>query len=286
MGGVRVVTDSACDLSEELTRSLGVTVVPLTIRFGDEELVDRHDLSPDQFWQRCKAGGALPQTAAPSPGAFQRAYQQAADDGCDGVVCLTLSSGVSGTYQSACTAAESFGAVPVRVIDTRALTLGQGLLVLAAAEDAATGATVERIAEATTERAGRTRVLGVLGSLDHLQRGGRIGGAQALLGSILSIKPVVQLKDGLVAEESKQRTRARALEYMVDKVRAEGPLERLAVADGQAADIALVLDKLADVIVEHPMVVAELGPVVGTHAGPGTVGVCYLVAGPAPGGGR
>ncbi len=286
MPGVRIVTDSACDLSESLVTQHHVTVVPLTIRFGAEEFEDRVQLTPAQFWERCRGKGALPETAAPSPGAFQAAFRQAAGEGADAVVCLTLSSKVSATYASALTAAESFEDLPVRVVDTFSLTMGQGLLVIAAAEDAMGGAGPDEVVASTQDRIGRTRIYGVIGGLEHLQRGGRIGGARALVASLLDIKPVVQLKDGEVAEESKQRTRARALSHLVDKVRADAPLERIAVADGACDDFPDVLARLGDIETDHPLLPVDLGPVVGTHAGPNTVGVCYLVpAGtPRPGG--
>lgn len=277
MATVRVITDSACDLTDEMVSASNVIVVPLTIRFGNEELLDRRDITPTEFWRRCAEGGALPETAAPAPGAFQQAFAQAVDEGADAIVCLTLSAGVSATYQSARTAAEGFEPVPVEVVDTQALTMGQGLLVLAAAADAGGGVGLDDIAAATRERMVRTRTYGTLGTLDHLQRGGRIGNARALLGSLLSIKPVVQVKDGVVEEESKQRTRSRSVEYLANKVKADAPLEYLAVIDGAADDIGTLVGELEGVEVDHPVVRAELGPVVGTHTGPGTVGVCYLV---------
>jgi DegV family protein with EDD domain len=283
MPGVHIVTDSACDLTDELVQAHHIGVVPLTIRFGEEELEDRVQLSPEVFWARCAGKGALPETAAPSPGSFINAFQQAADDGAEGVLCLTLSSGVSGTYASALTAADGFSAIPVRVVDTRSLTMGQGLLVLAAAEDAAAGQGLDQVTATTEARIPRIRVYGVLGGLEHLQRGGRIGGAQALLGSLLNIKPVIQVKDGEVAEESKQRTRSRALTYLTTKVSGDVPLERLAVADGACDDIDDVLARLKDIPSTYPLVSVQLGPVVGTHAGPNTVGVCYLVAAGADG---
>lgn len=277
MAGVRVVTDSACDLTAELAAGAGVIVVPLSIRFGDEELVDRVDLTPDEFWRRCTTGD-LPETAAPSPGAFRQAFQQAADEGAEAIACLTLSGGVSATYQSARAGAEGFDAVPVEVVDTRSLTMGQGLIVLAAAEDAAAGASLDQVVAATAERIGRTYMFGAIDTLDHLKRGGRIGGAQALLGSLLSIKPVVQLSEGVVAEESKQRTRSRSLEHLASKARAAAPLEWLAVCNGAAPDVDQVIGRLKEVEVEHPMFIVDLGAVVGAHAGPGTIGVCYMVA--------
>jgi DegV family protein with EDD domain len=277
MPGVHIVTDSACDLTDQLVKEHHVTVVPLTIRFGSEELEDRRQLTPAEFWERCRGKGALPETAAPSPGAFQAAFQQAADEGADAILCMTISSKVSGTYGSAVTAADTFSAAPVRVLDTYSLTMGQGLLVIAAAEEAAAGAGIEELVAATEDRIPRTRIYGVLGGLEFLQRGGRIGGARALLGSLLNIKPVIQLKDGEVAEESKQRTRAKALAYMGAKVSVDAPLERLAVADGACDDFEAVLAGLAGIATEHPLLPVELGPVVGTHAGPNTVGVCYIV---------
>jgi DegV family protein with EDD domain len=273
---VRVVTDSACDLSAELVERGRIIVVPLTIRFGAEELADRQELSPAQFWERCRAAPELPQTAAPSPGAFQAAFESAADEGADGVVCLTISSGVSATYQSALAAAEAVApGVPVEVIDTTMLTMGQGLLCLAAAEAAAAGADLKEIGASTRELITRTRAFGVVDTLDHLQRGGRIGGAKALLGSLLSIKPVIEVRGGVVEQESRQRTRARSLQYMVDKARADAPLERLGVANGAAPDIDVIVEALSKIEVDHPLVLVDLGPVVGTHAGPGTIAVCY-----------
>jgi DegV family protein with EDD domain len=283
MPGVHIVTDSACDLTDQLVKEHGVIVVPLTIRFGQEELEDRRQLTPAEFWERCRGKGALPETAAPSPGSFQEAFQQAADEGAEAVLCLTISSKVSATYSSAVTATDTFTAVPVRIVDTFSLTMGQGLLVIAAAEAAAAGASLDQLVAATEDRIPRTRIYGVIGGLEFLQRGGRIGGARALVGSLLNIKPVIQLKDGEVAEESKQRTRARALAYLTAKVAADAPLERIAVADGACDDFADVMTSLGGIASEHPLVPVDLGPVVGTHAGPNTVGVCYIIPARAAG---
>jgi DegV family protein with EDD domain len=282
MPGVRIVTDSACDLTEELVKQHEVIVVPLTIRFGKEEFEDRSELTPEEFWRRCQGKGDLPETAAPAPGAFMAAYERAAADGAEGVLCLTISSKLSATYASAVTAADSFAGIPVRVVDSRSVTMGQGLMVIAAAEEAANGAGLDQLVAATEDRIPRTRVYGVLGGLDFLQRGGRIGGAQALVGSLLSIKPVIVVKDGEVAEESKQRTRSRALAYQVAKVTGEAPLERLAVCDGANDDIEEVLRGLRAIPSEHPLLSVQLGPVVGSHTGPNTVGVCYIVPTGAP----
>jgi DegV family protein with EDD domain len=276
MPGIRVVTDSACDLTDELAAANGIVVVPLTIRFGAEELSDRRDLSPAEFWRRCKASPTLPETAAPAPGAFAAAFTDAAGGGATGVLCLTISSGVSATYQSALAGADAVaGRVPVKVIDTRSLTMGQGLMCLAAAEAAASDASLDELGILVDGLIGRTRILGVVDTLDHLQRGGRIGGAAALVGSLLSIKPVIQVVDGVVEQESKQRTRSRSLDYLAEKVRADAPLDRIAVSNGAADDIDAVLSRLEGLDVAHELLVVDLGPVVGTHAGPGTIGVSY-----------
>lgn len=276
---VRIVTDSASDLSEELADSRGIIVVPLLVRFGEEELVDRREISPAEFWRRATTETELPQTAAANPQAFTEAFEQAADEGCDGVLCVTISAKMSATVQSAHSAAEAMaGRLAVSVIDSGSVTMGEGLLALTAAEAAAGGAGMDEVVAAVEEARSRTRVFGVVGSLDFLRRGGRIGAAGALLGSLLSIKPVIQVRDGEVAEESKQRTRSRALEYLVDKVRSDAPLERLAVVNGSAADIETVVAKLADVAVSGDRVVVDMGPTVGAHAGPESVGLCYQVA--------
>ncbi len=277
MARIRVVTDSACDLTADVIAGRDLTVVPLTIRFGDEEFVDGRDLTPTEFWDRCAKSSVLPETAAPAPGAFQEAFEAAAADGCDGVVCITLSAGVSATYQAARTAAEAIaGRIPVRVVDSRSLTVGLGLLVIEASDMAASGAGLDEIVARVEALIPHLIVLGAVDTLEHLEKGGRIGGARAMLGSLLSIKPVVAVVDGVVEEESKQRTRSRSLRYLADKVRSGPPIRRLAVANGAASDIGEFLGLLDGVKSEFPVVVTDLGPVVGTHAGPGTVGICLL----------
>jgi len=277
MARIRVVTDSACDLSADVAAEHGVTIVPLTIRFGAEEFVDGRDLSTEEFWSRCKASEVLPETAAPSPGAFQEAFLAAADDGCDGVFCIDLSGALSATYQAAVAAAKAVAdRIDVRVVDSRSVTMGLGLMVLDAAEQAAAGANLDSLEARAGELVSHSSVYGAVDNLEHLTKGGRIGGARALLGSMLSIKPVVALVDGVVEEESKQRTRARSLQYLADKMRDSPPLSRVAIAHGAATDIDTFLALIEDVPSDHPLVVGQLGPVIGTHTGPGTVGLCMI----------
>jgi DegV family protein with EDD domain len=280
MARVRVVTDSACDLSAALAAERGITVVPLSIRFGSEEFVDGTSLSADDFWARCKASAILPETSAPAPGAFQDAFLSAADDGYDSVVCINISSALSGTQQSARAAADAVAnRIRVVTVDSRSATMGQGLIVLDVAALAASGASVEDLVARAESLTGQTLVFGALDTLEHLEKGGRIGGAKAMLGALLSIKPVIAITDGVVEEESKQRTRARSLKYLAGKAEAAGSISRIAVCNGAAPDIDEFVAMLDGVKSEQPLVVVDLGPVVGTHTGPGTIGLCMIATG-------
>jgi DegV family protein with EDD domain len=169
--------------------------------------------------------------------------------------------------------------IRVLTVDSRSATMGQGLIVLDVAELAASGATPEELVAQAESVIPRTSVFGAVNSLEHLEKGGRIGGAKAMLGTLLSIKPVITVVNGIVEEESKQRTRSRSLRYLADKAQAAGPLSRIAVCNGAATDIDELLGLLDGVKSEHPLMVADLGPVIGTHTGPGTVGLCMITTG-------
>jgi DegV family protein with EDD domain len=270
---VRIITDSAADLPVDVIERLGIGIVSLTIRFGAEEF---SELSPADFWERCKSSTTLPETAAPSPGAFAAAFEQARDAGAEGVVCITLSSELSATYQSAKAAAEAIAPYPVTVIDSRAVTMAQGLLVIEAAEAAAAHQSYAEVASLARDTVPRLGLVGVLDTLEHLKKGGRIGSAQALLGSMLAIKPLLTLKDGKVAEEGRQRTRAKALDQAAKVARETSPFARLAVAHGAAEDLDVLLAKLDGIETDAPIVISDIGPVVGTHGGPGIVGICWI----------
>jgi DegV family protein with EDD domain len=199
MAGVRIVTDSSCDLTDEEVAAHGIEVVPLTIRFGDEELEDRTELSVEAFYDKLAASAVLPETAAPAPGKFEAAFRRQAAAGADAVVCINLSSDLSATMQSAQNAARAVADdLDVRVVDSHSITSGLGTQVLLAAEAAAGGATADEVVALVEDLAARTHVVGALDTLDNLKKGGRIGGAQALLGSLLSIKPIVDISTGKV----------------------------------------------------------------------------------------
>ena len=275
---VRVVADTACDLPPDVVERYGIELVPLTIRFGSDELVDRRDLTPSDFWARIATSPVLPETAAPSPGAFEEAFRRAAEGGADGVVCVTISSGLSATHEAARLAADAVsGDIPVRVIDSRAVSMSEGTVALAAARAAADGKGLEEAAAAAEEIVPRTRTFAALDTLENLRKGGRLGAAQALLGSMLSIKPIIQVADGKVEPESRQRTRGKSLRYLADKVRQSAPVENLAVMHGSAPDLDELLRHLVDVHPREEIMVGEVGPVIGTHAGPRVIGVTFTV---------
>jgi len=276
---VRVITDSAADVPEEYARRLGIDIVSLNIRFGDEEYVDRVDLTPAQFWAKCKASKTLPETSAPAPGAFQQAYERAHADGCDGVIVLTLSALLSATHQSATLASQSVAErIDVRVVDTKAVSMAEGLMAIEIAEAAAGGADLDQLVERATALITKVSVVAMLDTLDHLVKGGRVGGARALLGQVLSIKPLLELKDGVVAEAGRQRTRAKALVAIADVARAHAPLRRLALVHGASSEVANLEALVADIKPEFDLIVTDIGPVVGTHGGPGIIGLCWVEA--------
>jgi DegV family protein with EDD domain len=273
---VRIVTDSSCDLTEEETSALDIEVVPLTIRFGDTELVDRTELTVAEFYERMAATPELPQTAAPAPGAFEAAFRRCVDGGADGIVCINLSAQLSATMQSAQTGAKALeGTVPVEVVDSKSVTLGLGEMVLWAAEQAKAGADVATIADGVRSMAGRQRIWATLDTLDNLKKGGRIGGAKALMASVLSIKPAISIHGGAVEEAGKPRTRGKALRWLADKVLAETAVEHLAVVHGQAPDIDDFLALLAPKYGRDDYRVSIIGPVIGAHGGPRVIGVTY-----------
>ena len=274
---VRIVTDSSSDLTDDEVAAHGIEVVPLSIRFGDEEFEDRTDLTVEAFYEKLAAASVLPETAAPAPGKFEAAFRRQAAAGADAVVCINLSSGLSATMQSAQNAAIAMkGELDVRVLDSRSITSGLGTQVVLAAEAAAAGASADDVVALVEQLVARTHVVGALDTLDNLKKGGRIGGAQALLGSLLSIKPIVDISTGEVEEAGKARTRRKALEVLRDKVVEHGAVEHLCVTHGLAPEVDEMLDLLGARYERDKIRVGHIGPVIGTHGGPRVMGVTWL----------
>jgi DegV family protein with EDD domain len=274
---IGIVTDSSCDLPDDLVESLGIEVVPLSIRFGDEELIDREQLTTDEFWARCATASELPSTAAPSPGRFETAYRRLTERGATGIVVVTLSAALSATMQSAELAARTVAAegIDVRLIDSRSVSLGLGTIVQACAEAARDGADIDTIEALARDLVDRTRIYAALDTLENLRKGGRIGNAKALLATALSIKPLIEVKNGVVEQHGKQRTRSKALSFLVDKVASyRGRIDYLAVLHADCSDVDAFVERLRP-LTDGDIVVGQIGPVIGTHAGRGAIGVAF-----------
>ena len=275
---VRIVTDSACDLPQSVADELGIEIVPLTIRINGVEYVDRADLTPAEFWATCAASPTLPETAAPAPGQFEATYRQLAADGATSIVVVNLSAALSATMQSAELAARAVAPeITVTVVDSEQVTLGLGLIVADVARLAKGGASHQAVVDRAKDLAGRTKVWGALDTLENLKKGGRIGGAKAMLASALAIKPIIEVRDGKVEQGGKQRTRSKALAFLVEQMKAAGELEHLAVLHADCSDV----DAFVEMVRPHwsgEIVVGDIGPVVGTHAGRGTIGVAFCTA--------
>lgn len=274
---VHVVTDSACDLPQDLVEELDIAIVPLTVRFGADEYVDRRDLTSAEFWEKCDGSPTLPETAAPSPGAFETVFRAAAEAGHEGVVAVLLSAGLSATWQAAKVAADAVAdVIPVRVVDSKQVSGALGLIVIEAARLAAAGKSLDDVAGAAEDMAARTKLYATFDTLENLRKGGRIGRAQALFGTMLSMKPVIELVDGVVEAESRQRTRSRSVRHLVDKVRSAGPIEHLVLLHADAPDYEELLTLLEEFVPRDQITVSKVGAVIGTHSGPRALAVAYL----------
>lgn len=274
-GHVAIVTDSTAYLPAEVVREHGIRVVPLQVVIGGTSYDEGSGVSSATVADALRAWTPV-STSRPGPFAFLTAYERAAEEGCTAVVSVHLSSDMSGTYESAVLGARD-APVPVRVVDSRSLGMGLGFAVVAAAELAATGTSLDDVAAAAEKRADSASTVFYVDTLEHLRRGGRIGAAAAFLGSALAIKPLLHLVDGHIEPLEKVRTAARAiarLEELAVERAGEGPLD-VAVHHLANSDRA---DALADRLRSrlpglHQLHVSEVGAVVGAHVGPGMLAV-------------
>ncbi len=274
---VRIVTDSACDLPEAMCEELGIEVVPLTIRFGEREYVDRKELSVDEFWRELEASPVLPETSAPSVGAFEETFRRLSEDRADAIVCINLSARLSATMQSAQVAAKALdGRTPIEIIDSQSASMGIGNLVLHAARRARVGRNPRRDRHrGRGPTRARAHVFAALDTLEYLRKGGRIGGAQAMLGSMLSIKPVISVIDGAVEPAGRVRTRSKALRFLIDQI-PPGQVELISVLHANAPDLDDFLEMLAPVVPDAEVTVGTIGPVIGVHTGPRVMGIAWI----------
>jgi DegV family protein with EDD domain len=278
---IRIVTDSTADLSLSEAEALGITIVPLTVSFGDETYLDNIELDNAHFYEKLQTSKDLPHTSQPSPGKFQEAYTQLINEGADAILSVHLSSKLSGTYQSACTARdtlpESVKQVPIIVIDSRSISAGMAYPLRKAAEEIQQGQNLEEIKLHLIDRFNRTRILAVLDTLEFVRRGGRIGSARALLGNMLSVKPIISLKDGEVVPVEQPRTRSKAYARIAQLVSEMEPLEYLTIAESNE-EVGAQLAEAVKGVYSGNIERYKLGGVLGAHTGPGTVAVCLVVS--------
>ena len=269
---VRVVTDSATDFPPELAAELGVVVVPATVFFGEQAFRDGVDLSHEEFFRRLTTGNVMPKTAQPNVAEFLEAYKPIVDAG-DSIVSVHVSSKLSGTLNSAQNAAQELPDARIETVDSLNASFGAALIVKAAADAAKAGGDVDAVAQAARDAVGATRLFIVLDTLDYLQKGGRIGKAASLAGSLLALKPILTIADGEIHPHEKVRTRAKAVERMLAIAEADAPYDEVALVHETTPEtVEAVLGRLAP-LSNKPVVVGRVGPAVGTYSGPGAVGI-------------
>ncbi|MCS6800752.1 MAG: DegV family protein [Chloroflexota bacterium] len=271
---VRIVTDSTSDLPKDLAQSLGIEVVPLKVLFGEETLRDGIDIDEQSFYRRLVASKTNPTTSQPTPGEFEEVYRRLGASG-DPICVITISSKLSGTYSSAITAKGMVEPdLRVEVVDSLLVSMALGLVAIRAAKAAQSGASLEECVAIAKETSAKTEILFLVDTLEYLRRGGRIGGARAFLGTLLNIKPILGLKDGEVTAVERARTRQRGIDRLYEWAAAKTGVSALCVLASPPLDDAKTLaGRLRAHFADVPLYEGVLGPVVGTHAGPGVVGV-------------
>jgi len=271
---VVVVTDSTADIPADLVTDLGIVVVPLTIQFGDESFLDGIGLSPAEFIERLEASSTLPTTSQPPTTAFEDVFRSALDGDAD-VVCVTISSGLSGTWNSARLAADAVDPNRIAVIDSGSATMAVGWVAVAAARAARSGQPLAAVADVARHAVEHVKLVAVLRTLDYVYKGGRIGRARALVGSVLAIKPILSVVDGIVVPVERVRTWTKAIARMIEMIEPH-PTDIMVLHSGNPDDAARVVEQLR---VAHPsatMGISTVGSTITTYAGPGAIGIAAL----------
>jgi DegV family protein with EDD domain len=278
---VAVLTDSASDLTASEAAQSGISVVPLLVSFGDREFQAGVDISLEEFWRELTAPEApFPKTAAAAPGTFRDAFEQLFSDGAEEIVYVGVSDGLSATLQSARVARDMLPERKIHIVDSASASMGQGLLAQLAVDRAAAGVSGTDIASELSRRAKQLRLYVVLETLEYLKRGGRISGAQAAIGSVLSVKPIITIQHGVVETADKPRTHGKARRRLLELL-AGVKAERVAVLHAQAPDVELFADELAAVtgVARADVSIHLVGSSVGPHIGPGAYGAVILPPG-------
>jgi len=277
---VAVITDSASDMDPARAASLGISIVPLLVSFGNETFSAGVDMSREDFWARVTAPNApIATTAACSPGTFQIAYQKAFDDGAEAIVSVHVADALSGTIKAAQVAKQAFANREIHIVDSQSASMGEGMLAELGVAMANTGSPAGEIASALERRRPDLQVYLALETLEYLKRGGRISGAQAAIGTLLSVKPIIEIKDSRVETTERVRTRGKARERLVELL-AVRPIERLSILHTTQADVEGFAEQLIPRVpggIDRSKVTIDLvGPSVGPHLGPGCVGAVAL----------
>jgi len=278
---IALVCDSTADLQDVDLVNLGVDMVPLNVHFGTELFRDYVDITPSEFLTRLATTPVMPRTSQPSPAAFQAVYESVAAD-CDAILVLTLSSKLSGTYQSAVLGAKSPNlSTPVRVVDSLSASIGLGLQVRRARSLIDSGLPIDEIVTTLEAERSQYHLIFFADTLEYLQRGGRIGKASQLVGSILKIKPLLIVVDGEVEPYERTRSRSRAIEGLIEYARQFTTFDQFAILhDGTTPeDVTTIEQGLADLIAGSTVIVSQYGPIIAPHVGPRALGLCVF-AGP------
>ena len=274
---IRIVTDSTADLPTEVVEANRITVVPLTVLFGDEALRDGVDITSEQFFERLVRARELPTTSQPSAGAFREAYERLVADGATEILSIHVSGKLSGTLESARQGAEGIEDVRIVHVDSQVTTLALGMAVVAAAEAVEDGATLDEARARVEEQLRRTHTFFLVDTLEYLYRGGRIGRAAQIAGTMLQVKPLLALQDGEVKPVARVRTRPKAIEEMLRRVAALLPAELMMAAHATTTDdLELVAGRMRALAPHARLLTGRVGPVVGVHAGPGLLAVAVV----------
>jgi DegV family protein with EDD domain len=275
---IAVVTDSSAYIPEEALGGFTIPVIPLWLLWGDERFRDGVDIDPPTFYRRLRGARVFPTTSQPSAGEFVDFFRQASADA-DAIVGVFISSELSGTVPNALAALTQLPELTIRVVDSLSTSMGLGFVALAAARAAAAGQSVDEVVAAAEDMRDRVHVLFAVDTLEYLYRGGRIGGAKRLLGTALNIKPLLHLEDGRVEPLAQVRTKRKAVAQMLDEARERLDGERMAEAAVIDVDSSEEGDAIAERVKERfgvsKVFRTAVSPVIGAHAGPGTVGIGF-----------
>ncbi len=271
---IKIVTDSTADLPAQLVQELGITVVPLYVRFGEEVYRERVDITEDEFYQRLLRDPVHPSTIQPTPQDFVDVYQKLSQEA-DGIVSIHISSKLSGTCNSALQGKKMIEkGCPIEVVDSQSITMGLGLIDIVAATAAKAGEGLQQVVEEAKQAIPNTHVLGLLDTLKYLLLGGRIGKAKALLGSILNVKPMIALKDGEVVPAGQARTRTKGIQRLFDFVKDTSNIQDLAILHSTTPDEAQTLaERIDPIFTKERIKFARLGTTLGVHGGPSFLAV-------------